>query len=824
MAQLALTFAQRAATSVAQGFAARTISSLLAKRRDTGARLEELHVLSSTDGAPMPIPYGRVRLGGQVIWTDEPIEHEINRRAGGKGGPRIRERKYTLSLAIGLCEGQIDGIGRIWADGALFEGSLANMRVYEGAEMQLTDPLIELKETNVRTPAFRGLAYVVFEDLSLDEFGNRIPQFSFEVFRTPKIQGTKNIEEKIKGVALIPGSGEFIYATEPVITNLGPGRASSENVHSFRGRPDVEVSLDDLQIQLPKCKTVSLVISWFGDDLRCGVTQLQPKVEDGNRLTDPLEWQVQGLKRTDVPVVSLDSNMRPVFGGTPSDETVLQTIASLKLRGMDIVFYPFILMDIPSGNALPDPYGGNEQSAFPWRGRITSFPAPGQVGTADKTNTVIAQIDQFFGTASVSDFSSNGQSIAYAGPAEWGYCRFILHYAHLCALAGGIDSFIIGSELRALTSLRDGSGNFPVVQHLRQLAADVRSILPTTKISYAADWSEYFGYQPQDGSNDVLFNLDPLWADSNIDFVGIDLYIPLSDWREGNQHIDAGSYRSVYESAYLGSNIEGGEGYDWFYASFNDRLNQIRTPITDGAYGKDWVFRYKDIKSWWSNQHFDRQGGVETSVATAWVPQSKPFWFTETGCPAVDKGANQPNVFFDAKSSESAFPYFSRGRRDDFMQRVYLDAITTYWAPQTGNNPISALYGAPMVNDDKILAWTWDARPFPQFPALDQVWSDGVNWARGHWLNGRMGLSSLAVLIQDICLRAGIANVDVTQVEGLVPGFVVTGPTDARQALEAIVEVYGVELVEGFNGLRFQNIGLDNVVTTIALGSKPINH
>ena len=816
MAQLALTFAQRAATTVAQGFAARAISSLLSKRRDTGARLEELHVLSSTDGASMPIVYGRVRLGGQVIWADQPIEHQINRRAGGKGGPRISERKYTLSLAIGLCEGKIDGIGRIWADGAVFEGTLTSMRVYPGTETQLPDPLIETKEGSLNTPAFRGLAYVVFEDLSLEEFGNRIPQFSFEVFRTPKVLGTVNVEEQIKGVSLIPGSGEFIYATEPVITNLGPGRSRTENVHSFKGRTDVEVSLDNLQTHLPNCKTVSLVTSWFGDDLRCGNAQLQPKVEDNLKQTQPLVWAVQGLDRTQVPLVSLDAQLRPVFGGTPADVTVLQTITSLKGRGLEVVFYPFILMDIPAGNGLPDPYGGAEQGAFPWRGRITAFPAPGQGGTTDKTNAVIAQIDQFFGTAAITDFSINGQTIAYSGPNEWSYRRFILHYANLCAIAGGVDAFLIGSELRALTSLRDGSGNFPAIEYLQQLAADVRAILPGAKISYAADWSEYFGYQPQDGSNDVLFNLDPLWADPNIDFIGVDWYVPLSDWREGNQHGDAASYLSIYDADYLSSNIEGGEGYDWFYASDNDRLSQTRTPISDGIYAKPWVFRYKDLRSWWSNSHFDRNGGVENTTSTPWVPQSKPIWFTETGCPAIDKGANQPNVFFDAKSSESAFPYFSNGRRDDFIQRAYLAAMTSYWDPTSGNNPVSSVYGAPMIDDGKVLVWTWDARPFPQYPALLDVWSDGANWEKGHWLNGRMGLSSLAVLIQGICASAGIDTVDVSQVEGVVPGYVVSGPTDARGALESILAVYGVEVIEDFAGLRFQNVRSDATITTIS--------
>ncbi|MFQ8433711.1 glycoside hydrolase TIM-barrel-like domain-containing protein [Amaricoccus sp. W119] len=99
----------------------------------------------------------------------------------------------------------------------------------------------------------------------------------------------------------------------------------------------------------------------------------------------------------------------------------------------------------------------------------------------------------------------------------------ILHYAHLCAAAGGVDAFLIGSELRGLTTLRSDASTYPAVAALVDLASDVRGILePDTAISYAADWSEYFGHHPDDGSGDVRFHLDPLWADPNISFVGID--------------------------------------------------------------------------------------------------------------------------------------------------------------------------------------------------------------------------------------------------------------------------------------------------------------
>jgi hypothetical protein len=153
-----------------------------------------------------------------------------------------------------------------------------------------------------------------------------------------------------------------------------------------------------------------------------------------------------------------------------------------------------------------------------------------------------------------------------------------------------------------------------------------------SRFSYTADWSEYFGHQPQDGSGDVYFHLDPLWAGAAIDFVGIDNYLPLSDWRDGFDHLDAQArWPAIHDRAYLQSNIAGGEGFDWLYAAEADRAAQVRTPITDGAHDKPWGFRPKDLRAWWSNRHCDRPGGVEAGIPTAWMPESKPIRFTELG-------------------------------------------------------------------------------------------------------------------------------------------------------------------------------------------------
>jgi hypothetical protein len=114
--------------------------------------------------------------------------------------------------------------------------------------------------------------------------------------------------------------------------------------------------------------------------------------------------------------------------------------------GYKVGLYPFLLMDTPPGNALTDPYGGAEQAAYPWRGRITLSAAPGQPGSPDKTSAAHSQIDAFFGQAATAHFGADAGLPNYSGPQEWSYRRLILHYAKLAQLAGGVDAFIIGSE------------------------------------------------------------------------------------------------------------------------------------------------------------------------------------------------------------------------------------------------------------------------------------------------------------------------------------------------------------------------------------------
>ncbi len=170
-----------------------TIGALIGRQVDAkiigsptreGPRLTELAVSTSSYGQWVAQIHGTMRVGGAIIWATDLNENRST--SGGKGQPRTTSYSYTTSFAVALSSRPIERIGRIWADGNLLRGAAGDLkaagilRVHTGRGDQPVDPLIASAE-NGACPAFRGLAYAVFEDLDLTDFGNRIPALSFEV-------------------------------------------------------------------------------------------------------------------------------------------------------------------------------------------------------------------------------------------------------------------------------------------------------------------------------------------------------------------------------------------------------------------------------------------------------------------------------------------------------------------------------------------------------------------------------------------------------------------------------------------------------------------
>jgi hypothetical protein len=151
-----------------------------------GPRLGDLSVQTSSYGTPVPRIYGTMRVAGTIVWATD-LKEDSELQGDGKSQPETVVYTYSASFAVALSCRSAAGIKRIWADGTLIRGMAGDMKVpgkfrfYPGSEGQPVDPLIASIEGLSQSPAYRGLALAVFEDLQLGSFGNRIPALTFEL-------------------------------------------------------------------------------------------------------------------------------------------------------------------------------------------------------------------------------------------------------------------------------------------------------------------------------------------------------------------------------------------------------------------------------------------------------------------------------------------------------------------------------------------------------------------------------------------------------------------------------------------------------------------
>ena len=612
------------------------------------------------------------------------------------------------------------------------------------------------------------------------------------------------------GVHLLPASGEFVYDTLPysgaqrVAAGLGP----YSNMNTFGGgfpTTDYSLSIDQLQAEHPECGTVSLVCAWFFNSEDASSCNIYPstnyllgafQVDVGGALVAD-DWRVSSLTQADypgiIPLPALPGTTNFVYGGTPSDQSIVRCIRDLKSRGLRVIFYPFLL---------------GTGSGFPWRGRITFSP--------DVSSAATSAVDAFLGAAAPSDFTPDpvNLTVAYSGsPFDWTYRRMILHYAWLCTVAGGVNLFSIGSELRGLETIRgpgwtkagttDGSGyaiwDYPFVAGLKTLADDVRGIfdgqgltknLSTLEnlIAYSADWSSWMGWQ-HPGENGQWPHLDQLWAHSNIDYVGV-RQLPAADRLDDRKRRDRrdgelAQPRAVrlmaavagdderprpvrrpehLRHAYLKGNIEGGQYFNWFY---NDGDNHGRG-FDPERLGPDRVAAGRrparavaqPLLSGPANPRATSScaggGTIRTPPSTTPAPDGRRRGRKPNGrrirnrscCSNTASRRSTRRPISRTSSSTRSRPRARRRsgrsgtrrrrlatlpRRDDTIQALALQAIYEYWNVD-GNN--ATIGGVVMVQFAFSCVWNWDARPFPTFPALTSAWGDTGNWNAGDWSNG----------------------------------------------------------------------------------------
>ncbi len=610
----------------------RKLFNLNKTQKISGYRLDDLAVQTSTYGKTIPIVYGKMRISGNIIWSTaikEVLSSEMISQQYGKGFSRPSATidktnyNYYVTMAIAICEGEIDGIERIWADNKLLDQSKLKFRLYKGTETQNPDSFMQSIDGIDKTPAYRGLAYIFIEEFQINEYGSHIPNFTFEVKRN--LLNESSIENQIQGVNIIPASGEFVYDTEiqfkSDIVNFNQAniidkkRKRINNNTDSSNLSDAVVSLNQMHDSLPNIQYISVVVAWFADDLNIGKCKIYPAIENRNISTFPDEWSVFGLKRKDARIITKDKDGNPIYGGTISDKALINYLKELKKRNYKVMLYPMLFLDLPDK---------------PWRGRMT--------GDSNDVN-------KFFDISSGAGYGS--------------YSEFILHYANLTKDL--IEGIVIGSEMKGITSINEKQNNqniYPAVKKFIELANKVRNIIEPSVapqnfkkiITYASDWSEYHSYNGE-------YNLDELWASDNINVIGIDAYFPLTD-------IKSYSYQPNLDEIEKG--WTSGEGYDYYYKDGN-RDNPI--PYTDPS------FAWKNIEYWWSNEHTNYPSGIKSP----WKPKMKKIWFTEYGFPSIHGSTNMPNIFYNPESSEGGLPVFSNGGINFDIQRVGIEATISKW-------------------------------------------------------------------------------------------------------------------------------------------------
>jgi hypothetical protein len=173
-----------------------------------GPRLTELAVQTSSYGTPIPKLFGTMRVAGTVIWSTDLIETRSTSRSG-KGQPGTNTYSYSASFAVALSARAIVGVRRIWAEGKLLRGAAGDwkgqtgFRLHPGGEDQAADPLIA--SAMGVTPAYRGLAYAVFEGMQLADYGNRIPSLTFEVEADAGAVASGDIAAALAGEVIADG-------------------------------------------------------------------------------------------------------------------------------------------------------------------------------------------------------------------------------------------------------------------------------------------------------------------------------------------------------------------------------------------------------------------------------------------------------------------------------------------------------------------------------------------------------------------------------------------------------------------------------------------
>ena len=288
-----------------------------------------------------------------------------------------------------------------------------------------------------------------------------------------------------------------------------------------------------------------------------------------------------------------------------------------------------------------------------------------------------------------------------------------------------------------------------------------------------------------------IYHLDPLWAHPDIDFVGIDNYMPLSDWRDGLSHADAAA-GSIYDLELSEAERRGRRGLRLVLC----RRGRARRP-GPAADQRRRLRRALGVPL---------QGPGELVVDAARRPARRGEGGRRR--PSGSRGRSRSGSPSSAarrrtrgRTSRTSSTTRSRRRAFSHTIRTVLRTTSSSIAICRRRSRTGAIRRTIRRRTATRAAWwTWPGRmsgpgtrgPGPTFPDRLDTWTDGTNHARGHWLNGRTSLAALAEVVAEICARCDLTAIDVGRLHGGVTGYAIEAVESGRQSLQPLMLAYAV--------------------------------
>lgn len=481
-------------------------SMLMNGRKKPVGKLNDLRVSSASYGRGIPKLWGTMRVTGNMFWSTEFREEKVYISSKGKPkssgkGQKMEKKgkaqpvyKYYAYFAMGLCEGPVDEVLRIWADNNLIYnkynpddddlvgpgfttqdddrtgkssqrsagGKKGNgghsgrfmYRFYDGSEEQMPDPYMVGKEGAENVPAYRGLSYLMFDNFALEDFGNRIPTITAEI--ASKSQ-SKALVLRMENDPNPPPNGDWYYPTHldgPYVLDIQREMLYVGAAVRTPGNPIRRIMR---VYDTAKRKEVDRIDFW--DHL----PQTCPHGDEGSKMGFTRTWNKS------------DASMFDVQGVTPNGDLIIYRMEGN--LGTLIFFDPFSKKIIKSWGAA-----GNILTT-PWEGIMTQWGVLQVIGMKSKGITQppspVALTAVYQRSGSVHIFDETYSKVGYIDSTEW------------------IDNYFIGTPgtkqaLYGVSSNWGGTNQYRVyTSHLDLPSSAVDPLLTHDK--FLGKWPEVAG-------------------------------------------------------------------------------------------------------------------------------------------------------------------------------------------------------------------------------------------------------------------------------------------------------------------------------------------